>query len=285
MPVILQASDLHFGKPHDSEAAEALLAAARQIRPDLIVLAGDFTQRAKPREFEQARAFIDRLPEVPRVLTPGNHDVALYRVAERLLFPFRNYRRWIEDRLDSVTRIDGLTVVALNTAAPRTAIVNGTVREAQLTYAREAFAEAPPGDLRVAVLHHHMAVPGDWTYHPPLPLRGRVLDVLEAAGVDLILSGHLHRGFVSRAACVLPERSRDILIVHSGTATSRRGRGAEKGKNTFNVVHVDAEHLTVEHHMYFRNDGVFRPTIRHVAPRPPASWLAGRAGSPDSGAP
>ncbi|MCA9739103.1 MAG: metallophosphoesterase [Gemmatimonadota bacterium] len=273
MPLILQASDLHFGKPHDPAAAEALLATATELEPDLIVLAGDFTQRAKEREYREARAWIDRLPDVPKVFTPGNHDVPLYRVFERLFTPYRNYRRWIEDRLDTVTRIDGVTVVALNTAAPRTAIVNGTVRNRQLAFARAQFAEAPPADLRVVVLHHHMAVPGDWTWHPPLPGQERIISVLEECGVDLILSGHLHRGFVSNSGHLLPERAREILIVHSGTATSRRGRGREADRKSFNVVRVDREHLSVDHYMYFREAGTFRPIARHVSPRPPAAWI------------
>ena len=273
MPLLLQASDLHFGKPHDPVVAGAFMEAAHALSPDMIVLAGDFTQRAKVREYEKARAFIDRLPEVPKVFTPGNHDVPLYRVVERLVRPFANYRRYIEDRLDSVTRIPGVTVVALNTAAPRTAIVNGTVREGQLGFAQAAFDESPEGDLRVAVLHHHMAMPGDWSHQPPLPIRERVLTIFEDAGVDLILSGHLHRGFIAQSSRVYPKSRREILIVHSGTATSTRGRGREKGRNSFNLVEASLEHLAVEHFMYMGASDGFRPVARHVSPRLPTTWL------------
>lgn len=273
MPLLLQASDLHFGKPHDPVVAEAFMETAHRLAPDMIVLAGDFTQRAKISEFEAARAFIDRLPDVPTVVTPGNHDVPLYRVFERFFKPFANYRRFIEDQLDSVTRIPGVTAVALNTAAPRTAIVNGTVREHQLGLAQAAFDEAPSEDVKVAVLHHHMAMPGDWSHQPALPIRERVLTILEDAGVDLILSGHLHRGFIARSSRVYPESRRDVLIVHSGTATSTRGRGREKGRNSFNLIATGLEHLTVEHFMYMGGPDGFRSVARHVSPRLPNTWL------------
>ena len=62
------------------------------------------------------------------VVTPGNHDVPLYRVWERVFAPLRNYREFISPELDTVTKINGATVVSLNTTAPHRAIVNGRLR-------------------------------------------------------------------------------------------------------------------------------------------------------------
>src|SRR5690606_40715703 len=66
------------------EVGEALQRFARELEPDVIVASGDFTQRAREEQFREAREFLDRLPAVPLVVTPGNHDVPLYRVMERL---------------------------------------------------------------------------------------------------------------------------------------------------------------------------------------------------------
>ena len=71
---ILHASDVHFGKPYDPTVGEAFQALAREVPADLIVVSGDFTQRAKVHEYAEARAWLDRLPRVPLVVTPGNHD-------------------------------------------------------------------------------------------------------------------------------------------------------------------------------------------------------------------
>ena len=104
---VLHGSDVHFGKPHRPSVATAFLEMVGTVAPDVIVLAGDFTQRAKVREYEQARTFLRQVQDVPVVVTPGNHDIPLYRVLERLFAPFRNYRAFISEELDTVTRVGG----------------------------------------------------------------------------------------------------------------------------------------------------------------------------------
>ncbi|MHC4925410.1 MAG: metallophosphoesterase, partial [Planctomycetota bacterium] len=103
MVTLIHASDIHFGAPYDAAAGEAFQVAARALHADLVVVSGDFTQRAKTAEYEAARRWLDRLPDLPVVVTPGNHDVPLYRMLERVFQPYRNYRRWISPELDSVT--------------------------------------------------------------------------------------------------------------------------------------------------------------------------------------
>jgi 3',5'-cyclic AMP phosphodiesterase CpdA len=275
MITIAHGSDLHFGTPHDAGAAEAFLEALDRVAPELIVLSGDLTQRAKEREFEAAAAFLERLPPVPVVVTPGNHDVPLYRVFERLFDPFRNYRAALGPDLETVTRIPGVTAVALNSAAPRRAIVNGRIDPAQVEFARERFAAAPPGDLRVLVAHHHLAPAPDYEGDRPLPRARRILDAFEAMGVDVVMGGHLHRAYIGNSLDVYPgeDRGRGIVIVQSGTTTSRRGRARERAKCSFNVLTVTAERLEVVHHMHFDEAGGFAPFSRHVFPRAPRKYF------------
>jgi 3',5'-cyclic AMP phosphodiesterase CpdA len=278
MTTLVHGSDLHFGKPHDPEMAEAFLEAIREVSPDLIVLSGDLTQRAKVREYREARAWLDRLPDVPVVVTPGNHDVPLYRVWERLFAPYRNYRDFIRDELDSVTRIPGVTVVALNSSAPHRAIVNGRLGEAQLGFAEAAFRESPPGDLKVLVAHHHLAPAPDYEGDRPLPRARQVLDRLEAMGVELVLGGHLHRAYIGNSLDVYPgqDRDRGIVIVQSGTTTSRRGRAREAAKNSFNIIRIGPEMLRVTHLMHFREAGGFAPLSMHHFPRGATQWFGER---------
>lgn len=275
MITIAHASDLHFGEPHEAEAAEAFLEAVHATGPDLVVISGDFTQRAKVREFEEARAFLDRLPEVPVVVTPGNHDVPLYRVLERIASPYRNYRRFISEELDTVTRIPGLTVVSLDSAAPRRAIVNGHIDAAQLDFARTAFAESPPHDLRVVVAHHHLAPAPDYEGDRPLPGGRRILEALETMGVELVLGGHLHRAFIGNSLDVHPgaDPDRGIVIVQCGTTSSRRGRARERAKRTFNLVRVHPDRLEVVHKMHFEEPKGFAPSSMHAFPRLPRRYF------------
>jgi 3',5'-cyclic AMP phosphodiesterase CpdA len=281
---LVHGSDLHFGRPHDRVASEAFLEATKGLSPDLVVLSGDFTQRAKVAEFEEARAWLDRLAPLPVVVTPGNHDVPLYRVFERILDPFRNYRAHVSEALDTVTRIEGAVVVALNTAAPHRAIVNGRIRSGQLAFAAQAFRDAAAGDLRVVVTHHHLAPAPDYEGDHPLPGARRILDAFKAMGVDLLLGGHLHRAWIGNSLDVYPgaDRSRGIVIVHSGTTTSHRGRAREREKNSFNVIRVGSEDLLVTHWMRFED--TFHPFSEHRFPRRPRLWFEGGA-SPSGGLP
>ena len=244
MLTILQGSDLHFGKPHLARVAAAFHEAVLRAEPDVIVLAGDFTQRAKVREYRQARECLDTLPDVPVVVTPGNHDVPLYRVHERIMHPLRNYRMYISSDLDSVTRVKGAVFVALCSAEPHRAIVNGRLRGRQLEFAARIFQECAPEDVRILVTHHALARPPDGGSDDILPGSGALLDSFREMGVDLILSGHLHRGYVVRSS------GGGSVIVHSGTAASDRGRMAERGRNSLNVLKIGAHEIVVTPHWF-----------------------------------
>jgi 3',5'-cyclic AMP phosphodiesterase CpdA len=263
---ILHVSDLHFGPPFHEEIGEAVQAFAHRLRPDAIVASGDFTQRAREEQFAAARAYLDRLPDAPLVVTPGNHDVPLYRVVERLTDPYRHYRSYISEDLDTVTEIDGAVVVALNSTAPRRAIVNGRISQWQIDFAREAFAGVPDHVLRVVVAHHHFAPPPDFEGGDVMPRARRAIDAFTAMKVDLIMAGHMHRAYIGNSLDVYAgeDREHGIVMVQSGTSTSRRGRAREAEKNTLNVLRMDSRVIRVTHYMYFDDAGEFVPTSRHL---------------------
>jgi 3',5'-cyclic AMP phosphodiesterase CpdA len=54
MRTLVHLSDLHFGRT-DPEVVAALAASVEEARPDLIAVSGDLTQRARARQFEEAR--------------------------------------------------------------------------------------------------------------------------------------------------------------------------------------------------------------------------------------
>jgi 3',5'-cyclic AMP phosphodiesterase CpdA len=269
MLTIVHGSDLHFGKPFRPEAARAFKRAVDGLSPDLLVLSGDFTQRAKVKEYQEAREYLQGFRGLPLVVTPGNHDVPLYRVWERLLAPLRNYREYISEELDTVTRVSGATVVALNSTAPHRAIVNGRIRDRQLRFAARAFMGSPEGDARIVVAHHHLAPAPDYESDQVMPGFRRCLDAFTEMKVDVILGGHLHRGYIGSSLDVYPgeDRGHGIVIAHSGTTSSRRGRARERLKNTFNLVRIGLEHMEITHHMYFEDMDGFVPFSSHVFPR------------------
>jgi len=252
---VLHTSDFQCGRPFVPHAAEALVRLAGRVRPDLVISSGDLTQRAKKREFAQARSVLDRLGGAPIVVTPGNHDVPLYRFWERLFAPYRNWRAFAGQALDTVTHVPGLTVVALNSSAPRRAIVNGRIDPPQVDFARRAFESAAAGDRRILVVHHHfIPVPGGLG-GPPLPGAADLIRDFIGMDVDMVLGGHVHQLHVrsSAGSTVASDgvdgvAARPLPFVACGTTLSSRGRGPEAGWNGLTVLELSRDEIRVTPH-------------------------------------
>ena len=254
---ILHGSDLQMGRPFRPRAAKALRQLAFELDPNLIVISGDLTQRAKVHEFQAAWKLLEELPQVPIVVTPGNHDVPLYRFWERLLVPYRSWNRTIPHELDSVTVVPGATVVALNSASPWRAIVGGRLTQAQLRFARPSFDHESTDGIRVLVTHHHFVCKSAGGGGRPIPDAQLILKQIEEMDVDVVLSGHLHRTQVAMSRDVVPGESSGIPLITAGTATSRRGRGEESDINTVNVLDVMEHQIRVTPHLLENNEQAF----------------------------
>lgn len=271
---ILHVSDLHFGAPFLPDRAGAVHTLARRRDPDLVVVSGDLTQRAKRREFEAAAAFLEDF-EVPVAVTPGNHDVPLYRVWERFLDPYRHYTDLVSPDLDEVHRLDGLTAVCLNSSRSFT-FNNGRLTSDQLSFAEEAFAAAPEADLKALVTHHHLAPAPDLeSRHDVMPGARRALRRLTDAGIHLVLAGHMHRSYIGDSLDFFPGHSRDraVVIVQCGTTTSERGRGRERQRNSLNVIRADTEEIFVTHYLWRQDHRRFDPHSEHRFGVRPDPWL------------
>ncbi|MDX1492547.1 MAG: metallophosphoesterase [Longimicrobiales bacterium] len=242
---VLHTSDYQVGRPFLPAAADAMIALADQVRPDVVVAAGDLTQRARKGEFRQAKELLERFGDVPVVTTPGNHDIPVYRTLERLAAPYRNWRRFSGEReLDSVTRVDGATFVALSSAEPFRAVVAGRLRARQMAFAHEAFRRAPVGDHRIVVVHHHFVPVPEGGAGRPLPGAAELLREFEKMGVSAILGGHVHQLHL-RSSSELTGSPRSVPVLSTGTATSRRGRGGEVEANSLCVLRFTAQRLEV----------------------------------------
>lgn len=270
MLTILHISDLHFGPPFVPRVGAAVLRIAPKLKPDVIVVSGDLTQRARPQQFAEAQDFLQQLPEVPRVVVPGNHDVPLFRVRERITDPHGQYRKFVCEELNQVHRVDGAVIAALDSTAPRQSLVNGRIHFGQLDFCADAFADAPEDAARIVVAHHHFAPAPDYERDQTMPQSKRAINRFVDLGVELILGGHLHRAYIGNSLDIYPgaHRERGIIIVQCGTTTSRRGRARESEKNSFNLIRIGNEMLRVTHYMYFDDIGEFAPLSRHIFPRP-----------------
>jgi 3',5'-cyclic AMP phosphodiesterase CpdA len=270
---ILHISDLHFGPPFVPEVAEALLDVAAKLTVDAVVVSGDLTQRATRGQFEEAARYLERLPAVPKMVIPGNHDVPLYNVIQRFTNPLQRYREIISEELNPVLELPHAILVGLDTTAPRTAISNGRISSWQLEQCAQVLSRSDPAKARIVVAHHHFAPAPDYLEDSSMPKAKRAIERFVELEVDLILGGHLHRAYIGNTLDFFPgdRRDRGIVIAQSGTSTSRRGRGREEEKNTFNLVHVNRRSIVVTHYLYFHDTG-FVELSTHQFFRPNVEW-------------
>lgn len=182
-----------MGTREDPDVGQALTAFVARIRPDLVVATGDLAHRGRRAQHERAAALLRGLGP-PVVAVPGNHDIP-YTFPARLTRPWAEFER-LWETTEPVHRSAEAWVVGLNSVRPWRH-QSGGLGERQLARAAEAFAAAPPGALRVALLHHQLTGAPWRTRKRPVARRSHVLGALVDAGAELILSGHIHQATVS----------------------------------------------------------------------------------------
>jgi 3',5'-cyclic AMP phosphodiesterase CpdA len=240
MRTIAHISDLHFGTEVPT-VAQALRTDLAATQPSLLVVSGDLTQRARTAQFEAARAYLAELPH-PQLVIPGNHDVPLYDIVRRFAAPLNRYCRHITSELDPTFSDDEILVAGINTARSFT-WKNGRISVEQIEGLR---ARLDRGGLRVKVVV---------THHPFLPPPGdvgidlvgraaRAITVLDACNVDLLLAGHLHRGYAGDIRTHYPAARRAMIAVQAGTAISQRMRHGEA--NAYNLLTLERTRITIE---------------------------------------
>ena len=266
MRTVIHLSDLHFGKV-DQDLLAPLVKTVNALAPDVVVVSGDLTQRARTAQFLAAGAFLARLPR-PHIVVPGNHDVPLHNVVNRLFRPLEKYRRYIESNL-SPTFIDSeIAVLGLNTA--RALVVkSGRVNEAQIESVREAFAQVGEEVIKVVVTHHPFDVPSHIDAGERVGRADRAMTEFAQCGVDLLLAGHLHTSRIAGTGERYALSGYEALVVSAGTATSTRGRGET---NSFNLLRLQKQRVEVERYEWVIEDRRFAPVSRETFERKLKGW-------------
>lgn len=233
MSRLLHLSDTHFGT-EQAPVVAALQSLAHALQPDLIVVSGDITQRATAAQFAAARAFFDSLPAVPQLLLPGNHDIPLFALWQRLVTPYARYRRGlrVQPLAPQLQRPD-LHLFAVKSTRRRRHI-DGEISAAQVEDVRAALAAAPRQALKVVVTHQPLWVERAEDLHNRCHGADDALAAWVEAGADLFLAGHIHWPF----AAALPQR-RTAWAVNAGTAVSHRVRPG--APNSVNMIDFEID--------------------------------------------
>ena len=222
MSILLRRHPLRHQRP---PVVGPLVALAAQRQPDLVVLAGDITQRAT-RQFRAAKAFVDRLG-APVLAVPGNHDIALFDLWARLTRP---YARFAEVFAPTSSRFTHRRTCWSSGSTPRAlaAQERGSVGRAgrpcgrpaglgeSAAVARGGGASARGGVLRADradLVRGHQAALRAWS----------------VAGADLVLGGHIHLPYT-----LAPPVCTAAMGAQAGTAVSWRTRA--EVPNSVNIL-------------------------------------------------
>jgi 3',5'-cyclic AMP phosphodiesterase CpdA len=241
MKKIAYISDVHFGR-EDAAVVERLVEKVGDLAPDIVVVSGDLTQRARRPQFKKAKLLLDRLPK-PQIVVPGNHDVPLYNVIERFANPLDNYKQFITTDLEPFYRDDELAVAGVNTTRSLT-IKGGRINAEQVAAIRIRMADLDDGLLKIVVTHHPFDVPDGVDEDDIVGRAKEALPLIAECGADVFLAGHLHVSHVSHSARRYKmDSGKNALIIQAGTAASVRERGEE---NSFNLIEWERPFLTVK---------------------------------------
>jgi 3',5'-cyclic AMP phosphodiesterase CpdA len=263
MRTVAHLSDLHFGRD-DPRAVEALRTDLVAASPDLVVVSGDLTQRARPREFRAARAFLAGLG-APVLAVPGNHDVPLYDVLLRFLTPLSRWHRHFAQPPEPAFEDDEVVLAGVSTARSNV-WKEGRISLEQIARVQALF-RASPGKLKVLVAHHPFAPPEDL---PRASIVGRsriALDALAREGLDLVLTGHLHHGHLRDLRDHFQSLGRSILTAQASTAVSMRRRGEP---NAYNLLALGRDGIALE--VRGLGEGAFSSLGRMVFVRGVDGW-------------
>jgi 3',5'-cyclic AMP phosphodiesterase CpdA len=216
---------------------EALVVLAAEVRPDLVVLSGDITQRARRAQFDAARRLVERLTAPALVAIPGNHDIPLFNLAARVLSPYGGYARAFGEELDPYYEADDLLVLGVNTTRAWRH-KHGEVSAAQIERVARRLRQCPSRKLRIVVTHQPMHVPPGTDEGNLLRGHAEAARAWAHAGADLVMGGHIHLPFVRPMSERVPGLARELWVAQAGTAVSRRVRPGAPA-NSVNLVRYD----------------------------------------------
>lgn len=231
---IVHISDLHFGYHHET-LIKPFLQDLAQFNPDVILISGDVTHRATAQQYAAFNVFLKRLP-APALIVPGNHDIPLHHVLERLLVPFRRFKRYVHADLSVKWSNEKVRVLGINSVNPYR-IKDGRLSNDTLAEIRTYFS-TPFEGINILFFHHNFAFSEG--LHKPLENFEALLTLLKESPIHLVCTGHLH--YASLNLLERPNR-RPCVILHAGSLLCQRSKD---GLNSYYIIDIEKGTLTFD---------------------------------------
>lgn len=236
---LVQISDTHFGT-EVSSVEDALVDNLRGSPPDILMLTGDVTQRARRGQFDRAKKFLTRLPAHDFIVIPGNHDIPLFNLWRRLTDPYRDFRRAFNE-IEATRFTESCTVISINTTCP-TRHKDGKIDAETIDKVVSDLEKGRDSHLRIVAAHHPAAVVLHSDKENLVQNAGAAIAAWSAAGMDLMLGGHIHYPFMAPLRGYYPHIDTHAWVMQAGTAVSRRVRSEKP--NSFNRIIVEGARET-----------------------------------------
>ncbi len=257
---IVHVSDPHFGDVADLHKIAAVENLVPDLEPDVTVITGDLTLRARHGEFQAARLFVRELERTaPVFVIPGNHDVQWWW---RPFIPFASqakyakYRRHFGPKLTPTIDLTEAFIAAAQTAhgvawsslTPRLRdlAVKGHLPKKEARRVKALFAQARPEQTRVLVLHHNV-LRGQLSERMGLAHWKRAQRRIVDTGAEVVLCGHDHQEDTDVF---------DGVVVSCAGTISHMSRGGRP--SAFHRICLEDESIQVETYVWQPQQRLFK---------------------------
>ncbi len=226
---------IHCGEPaHDPGLLQATIRRINDLKPDLVLVAGDVTFGGYEWEYAEAA---ERLAEIDAttLVAPGDHDarnVGYLHFERHFGERFYRHREPFDAERAERLRASGVTVVTVDSSEPD--LEEGRIGREWYGWIEEQFSE--PEDIKVFLVHHHLvSIPGAGRALNVVTDAGDLLTILSRLRIDLILTGHRHVPFFWGL--------NGMLLCNAGTTATRRLRG--QVPPSWSELRIDASTIKV----------------------------------------
>jgi len=231
---IAQLSDPHFGTILPG-VREGLLATLKELNPDLILLTGDITQRARRKQFIEAHEFADACKPSPLICVPGNHDIPLLNIWGRVFDPYRGFRKYFKYYQEKDYQLGDVLITGLNSTS-RWRHIQGAFNISRIDKRLQTKSITT---IHIAAFHHPVDCAKPQDEKNLLVNRNETLQLFEKHNIDLVIGGHIHDPYVGLSNTRYPSIQRRMILAVAGTCLSWRTRAG--APNSFNFIEVETK--------------------------------------------